>query len=112
MLGVSWRDRDTAMPVRRLKLCTSASEVCAWVTLTTCALERERMALVIVLPEVARNPTTNRPACGPMSTGCERTGFHSGVAAPADPKAKARTPAIAGLGSAILICLMAKEPSN
>ena len=63
------------------------------------------MALVTVLPEVARNPTTNRLACGPMSTGCERTGFHSEVAAPADPDQR-QNPGKRRPGNALLICLI------
>src|SRR5882757_2703072 len=106
MLGVSWRDRDTATPVRRLKLLTSAPEVCAWVMLMTWALAWERIVLVTELPGVARNPTTSRCACGPISTGCDRTGFHSGAAVTAEPKIRPKTKAMAGLTNRILICLM------
>src|ERR1700723_2929526 len=117
MLGVSCSDRDTATPVRRLKLRTSKSEVCACVTLTSCALERKRMVLVTALAAVARNPTISRPACGPMSTGCDRTGFHSEVEAKAEPQLEAKSPeanspASADLRSGILIGLMESEPSN
>jgi hypothetical protein len=106
MLGVSWRDRDTATPERRLKLLTSAAEVCAWVMLITWALARKRIVRVTELPEVARNPTTSRPACGPISTGCDRTGFHSGAAAGAEPNTKPKNPDMAAWSSGTLICLM------
>jgi hypothetical protein len=62
------------------------------------------------LPEVVRNPTTSRLACGPISTGCERTGFNSAAAAIAiaiaEPNAKPKTQGVAALKNGILICLM------
>src|SRR5579859_4711065 len=111
MLGVSCRDRDMAMPVRWVRLRRSASVVCAW-TLRYCALERKRMAFVTALLEFARNPTISRLACGPISVGCDRIGFHSTAATAAVTQQRAISPAITDFGSGIPAFFMDGKPSN
>src|ERR1700736_3496442 len=81
MLGVICRDLVIAKPVRWARPAASASDVMAWTILTLCACIRGWIALTTELLVVARKPTTNRLASGPIWTGCVRTGFHSGMAA-------------------------------
>src|ERR1700761_3262598 len=72
----------------------------------TCALTRDRIAVVTELSAVARKPTIRRLACGPISTLCDRTGLNSAAANTGTPNAIPRSAAYRMRPHGLFICLM------